>query len=76
MNMRKRTLFGLCVAFGALLLALLADSNWALAAIVGIGLGAMIFMFVHAYPNDIAPPSDRRHENTQRRRALQRESLR
>jgi hypothetical protein len=36
----------------------------------------MIFLFVHAYPNDIAPPSDRRHENTQRRGALQRESLR
>ena len=74
--MRKRSLFGILVALGALLLALLADSNWGLAAIVGIGLGGMVFMFVHAYPNDIAPPSDRRHENTQRRRAVQRESLR
>jgi MFS family permease len=70
--MRKRTIFAICVTLGALLLAVLADSNWALAAAVGIGFGAMIFMFVHAYPNDIAPPSDRRHENTQRRRALQR----
>jgi zinc transporter ZupT len=76
MRMRKRTLFGICVVLGALLLVLLASSDWGLAAVVGMGLGAMIFMFVHAYPNDIAPPSDRRHENTQRRRALQRETLR
>lgn len=74
--MRKRTVFAICVALGALLLVLLAGSNWGLAAVVGMGFGAMIFMFVHAYPHDIAPPSDRRHENTQRRRTTQRESLR
>jgi hypothetical protein len=74
--MRKRTRFAICIIFGALLLVLLASSNWGLAAVVGMGLGAMLFVFLHAYPGDIAPPSDRRHENTQRRRALQRESLR
>jgi hypothetical protein len=74
--MRKRTLFAVLTALGAMMLIVLADSNWWLAALVGVGLGAMVFTFVHAYPHDIAPPSDRRHENTQRRRAAQREGLR
>lgn len=74
--MRKRVLFAILAGLGAMLMIVLADSNWLLAAIVGVGLGAVVFTFVHAYPHDIAPPSDRRHENTQRRRAAQRESLR
>jgi len=74
--MRKRTLFGICIVLGAAFVTILADSNWLLAALVGVGLGGVFFMFVHAYPNDIAPPADRRHENTQRRRAVQRENLR
>lgn len=74
--MRKRTLFAILAALGAAVLMLLADSNWLLAALVGMGLGGVVFIFVHAYPHDIAPPSDRRHENTQRRRAIQRENLR
>lgn len=74
--MRKRTVFGTLSGLGAMTLTVLADSNWLLAAIVGVGLGGVVFTFVHAYPHDIAPPSDRRHENTQRRRAAQRESLR
>jgi MFS family permease len=68
--MRKRTWFAICVGLGAVLLLVLAESNWLLAAVVGMGLGAAAFMFVHAYPGDIAPPADRRHENTQRRRAM------
>jgi hypothetical protein len=72
--MRKRVLFAILAGLGAMLMVVLADSNWLLAALVGVGLGAVVFTFVHTYPHDIAPPSDRRHENTQRRR--QRESLR
>jgi hypothetical protein len=72
--MRKRTLFGILSGLGAAILVVLAESNWLLAAIVGVGLGAIVFVFVHAYPHDLAPPSDRRHENAMRRR--QRESLR
>ena len=72
--MRKRTLFGILSGLGAAILVVLAESNWLLAAVVGVGLGAVVFVFVQAYPHDIAPPSDRRHENTLRRR--QRESLR
>jgi hypothetical protein len=72
--MRKRTVFGILSGLGAALLIVLAESNWLLAAVVGVGLGAVVFIFVHAYPHDIAPPADRRHENTVRRR--QRESLR
>jgi len=72
--MGKGVAFVVCMALGALLLVLLARSNPGLAAAVGMGLGAMIFIFVQAYPDDLAPPSDRSHE--QRRRALQRESLR
>ena len=74
--MRKRVLFAILAGLGAMLMVVFADSNWLLAAIVGVGLGAVVFTFVHAYPHDIAPPADRRHENTQRRRAAQRESLR
>jgi hypothetical protein len=73
--MRKRTLFGILSGLGVALLVVFAESNWLLAAIVGVGLGAIVFVFVHAYPHDIAPPSDRRHENSVRRRA-QRDSLR
>jgi hypothetical protein len=74
--MRKRVLFAILAGLGAMLMIVFADSNWLLATLVGVGLGAVVFTFVHAYPHDIAPPSDRRHENTQRRRAAQRESLR
>ena len=74
--MRKRTALVLCAVVGASVLTLLADSNWLLAALVGMGVGVAVFVLVHAYPHDIAPPADRRHENTQRRRALQRENLR
>lgn len=66
--MRKRMKLGICAAFGAMVLLLAAESNPLLAAAVGMGLGAIVFIFTHAYPNDIAPPSDRRHENTVRRR--------
>jgi hypothetical protein len=69
--MRKRTLLGTLSGLGAGTLTLLADSNWLLAGVVGVGLGAIVFIFIHAYPNDIAPPADRRHENTVRRRSAQ-----
>lgn len=74
--MRKRTKFGFYVALGAIVVLVLANSNWLLAAVIGMGLGAVMFVFTHAYPNDIAPPSDRRHENTVRRRSAQRETSR
>ena len=74
--MRKRTRFGLLVVLGALLVLLFTRENWLLAALVGMGLGATVFLFTHVYPHDIAPPADRRHENTQRRRSTQRETLR
>ncbi len=38
------------------------------AAAVGAGLGVIVALVFHAYPDDIAPPADRRHENTQRRK--------
>lgn len=66
--MRKRTMYGLCALMGAVGLLAFAESDWLVAAIMGAGLGLTIALMVHAYPNDIAPPSDRRHENTQRRK--------
>lgn len=66
--MRKRTLYGICAAFGAVALLAFTEGNLILAAIMGAGLGLTVALMVHAYPGDIAPPSDRRHENTQRRR--------
>lgn len=71
--MRKRTKLGLYSALGAALLLWAASSNWLLAGLVGLGLGLMVFVFTHSYPHDLAPPSDRRHENTLRRRAAQRQ---
>ncbi|MGZ5935442.1 MAG: hypothetical protein ACXWLO_01300 [Rhizomicrobium sp.] len=38
------------------------ESGWLLAAIIGIGLGTTAALFVYAYPRDLAPPADRRHE--------------
>jgi len=67
--MRKRTKLGLYSALCATLLIWAASSNWPLAAAVGAGLGLLIFVFTHSYPHDIAPPSDRRHEATLKRRA-------
>jgi hypothetical protein len=66
--MRKRTMYGLCALMGAVALIAFAESDWLLAALMGAGIGLTIALMVHAYPNDIAPPSDRRHENTQRRK--------
>ncbi len=67
--MRKLTAFGLTILLGAALAIFTAESNWLLAAFMGACLVATLWIFVHAYPADIAPPADRRHENTQRRRA-------
>jgi cyanate permease len=74
--MRKRTLFGLLMLVGTCACLWVAQSNWVLAAIIGMGCGATVAILILAYPLDIAPPADRRHENTQRRKQLQRDSLR
>jgi uncharacterized membrane protein AbrB (regulator of aidB expression) len=68
--MRKRTKYAISAVVGALVFAALAEMNdLPLALLVGAGVGMTIALVVHAYPNDIAPPADRRHENTQRRKA-------
>jgi hypothetical protein len=66
---RKAKAFWSTIVLGAVLAVAVAESNWLLAAIMGAGLVATIWVFIHAYPRDAAPPTDRRHENTQRRRA-------
>ncbi len=68
--MRKRTMYALCAIFGAVALLALSESDWILAMVMGACLGLSVAFMVHAYPNDIAPPSDRRHEATQRRRGI------
>ena len=65
--MRKRTMYSVCAILGAVLLVAVVESDWLLAAITGAGIGLTVALMVHAYPNDIAPPADRRHEATQRR---------
>ena len=60
---------GLLALMGAVLAVAVAESNWIVAAIIGACVVASIWVFTHAYPRDLAPPADRRHENTQRRRA-------
>jgi len=66
--MRKRTMYAICGILGAVLLLAVVESNWLVAAITGAGIGLTAALMVHAYPNDVAPPADRRHEATQRRR--------
>jgi hypothetical protein len=53
---------------GMVLLVAVAESNWFLAAILGVGLGGFVAMMFFAFPHDAAPPADRRHEATQKRR--------
>jgi hypothetical protein len=65
---RKAKAFWISIVVGAGLAVAVADSNWPLAAIMGAVLVVTVWIFTHAYPHDIAPPADRRHENTQRRR--------
>jgi hypothetical protein len=66
--MSKRSLYTVCAVLGALALVGAAESDWLLAALMGAGLGITVALVIHAYPHDIAPPADRRHEETQRRR--------
>jgi hypothetical protein len=66
---RKTKAFWVSVVLGAVLAVALAEENWPMAAIIGAILVATLWVFVHAFPRDLAPPADRRHENTQRRKA-------
>ncbi|HEX4303410.1 MAG TPA: hypothetical protein VHZ78_11500 [Rhizomicrobium sp.] len=68
--MRKRTMYLICAVLGAVALLAVAESNWLLALVVGAGLGLTVALMVHNYPGDIAPPADRRHETSQRRKGL------
>jgi len=66
---RKTKAFWLSVALGAVIAVALAEENWLMAAIAGAAIVVTLWIFVHAYPRDLAPPADRRHENTLRRKA-------
>ncbi|HEX7727104.1 MAG TPA: hypothetical protein VF410_11165 [Rhizomicrobium sp.] len=66
---RKTKAFGISVLLGAILAVAVAEENWPMAAIVGAAVAVTLWIFAHAYPRDLAPPADRRHENTQRRKA-------
>jgi hypothetical protein len=68
--MRKRFLYVVSAFLGAITLVAAVESDWLIAAIMGAGLGLTVALMLHAYPNDIAPPADRRHENTQRRKGV------
>ncbi|MBS0277248.1 MAG: hypothetical protein JSR81_06490 [Proteobacteria bacterium] len=66
---RKTKAFWFSVALGALIAVAVAEENWPMAAIAGAAIVVTLWIFVHAYPRDLAPPADRRHENTLRRKA-------
>ena len=66
---RKTKAFWVSVILGAVLAVAVAEENWLMAAIIGAILMATLWVFVHAFPRDLAPPAGRRHENTQRRKA-------
>ncbi|MEJ1969956.1 MAG: hypothetical protein WDN03_15170 [Rhizomicrobium sp.] len=63
--MRLPLLYIVCAVLGAVGLVCAAESDWLLAAVMGAGLGVTVALIVHAYPHDIAPPADRRHEASQ-----------
>ncbi|MGN6516931.1 MAG: hypothetical protein ACTHLR_13945 [Rhizomicrobium sp.] len=67
--MRKPKVFLVTILLGALLAVAVADDNWLLAAAFGAALVAALWLFVHVYPRDAAPPADRRHEATVRRKS-------
>jgi hypothetical protein len=68
--MRKRLLYTVSAFLGAITLVAAVEADWLIAAIMGAGLGLTIALMAHAYPHDVAPPADRRHENTQRRKGI------
>jgi hypothetical protein len=68
--MRTGTIFAACAVLGALLLVFVSESNWLMAAVLGVALGLSLALFFYVYPTDIAAPSDRRHEAAQRKRDL------
>ncbi|HEY0106515.1 MAG TPA: hypothetical protein VGB91_10555 [Rhizomicrobium sp.] len=67
--MRKSTVFAVCATLGAVLAVYLSESDWVMAAITGAALGLSTALFVYVYPADAAPPADRRHEASMRRKA-------
>jgi hypothetical protein len=69
--MRKRVVFGISMFLGLVLLVAVAEANWIMGAIIGPILGFFVALTLYTYPRDAAPPADRRHEATQRRRREQ-----
>ena len=67
--MRKILVFGLCAAFGALLMIYVSESDWPKAALMGVALGLSTALFFYVYPRDLAPPADQRHEKAMQRKA-------
>ena len=68
--MGKGFLYVACAFLGAVALVAAVESDWLIAAATGAGLGVMVAFLVHVYPHDVAPPADRRHEATQRRKGV------
>jgi hypothetical protein len=68
--MRKVLVFTLCAALGALLMVYVSQSDWTMAALMGVALGLSAALFVYVYPTDLAPPADQHHEALMRRKAL------
>jgi hypothetical protein len=66
--MRQSALYIVFAFLGAIILVAAVDSDWLVAAGIGAALGVLAAFVVHIYPHDIAPPADRRHEATQRRK--------
>jgi hypothetical protein len=69
LSMPKVLVFALCAASGALLMVYVSESDWRMAALMGVALGLSTALFVYVYPRDLAPPADQRHEKAMRRNA-------
>ncbi|MBL6852739.1 MAG: hypothetical protein ISS15_12210 [Alphaproteobacteria bacterium] len=67
--MPKVVAFLLWAVFGALLMIDVSESDWPMAALMGVALGLSTALFVYVYPKDLAPPADEHSEKLLRRRA-------
>lgn len=52
--MRHSRIFGLCIIFGAVIVALLADENTVLALFMGAALGGAVAVMIVAFPLDLS----------------------
>jgi len=67
--MKTFIVYAVCAFAGASALIFVASADWLLAGAIGAGIGLGAALFVHAFPRDLAPPSERRRRSAKARDA-------